>query len=315
MRILIVFFFCFISFLQVNAQGVTGQNYWQLKLEREMEEMRKQDSIVQAQDSLQMLWIKSPSPDRPNQFIDSLKVVYTVKNGDILAWGNQFKQDIDALQVGITKEHRELWVVFSIGFLLLLFSVLKINYASQLKTIMQAIYSNSALTQLNKEEKIYNNWPFIFLYILFGFIFGMFIYFGSSFYSSNSSQTLNFYLLISLGVMVYFSLKVFFVKVLGFIFEIQSLTKEYNSILFLSYFNAAIFLLPVILIFAFLPQEQIDYLFVLFSLVLVLFFTLQIIRAGYYTLKAYKLSKFYLFLYFCTLEVGPLILIFNTIGL
>src|SRR5690554_1911041 len=86
MRILIVFFFCSISFFMGSAQEVPVQNYWQLKLEREMEEMRRQDSIVHAKDSLQMLWVKSPSLDRPNQFIDSLKAVYTVENGDIIAW-------------------------------------------------------------------------------------------------------------------------------------------------------------------------------------------------------------------------------------
>jgi hypothetical protein len=120
---------------------------------------------------------------------------------------------------------------------------------------------------------------------------------------------------ISLGIILYFSLKVVVVKLLGFVFEVQPLAKEYNSILFLSYFNGAIFLLPVLATLAFLPQIQIDYWFVFLSVLLLAFISLQFVRACYYTLMTYKLSKFYLFLYFCTLEIGPLVIIIKAIGL
>ncbi len=314
MRILIVFFFCFLSLLQVKA--LPEKNQLQFIPERGMDEVGKQDSISHVRDSLQMLWVKAPLPNRPNQFIDSLKDVVTVKDGDILAWGNQFKQDVNVLHVGIVKIHREQWIVFALGLLILFFSVLKFNYSSQLNVIIRAVYSSSAFAQLNKEEKIYNRWPFLLLYILFGFVIGMFVFLGAnSFYSHPFDRSISFYIVISWGIILYFSLKVVVIKLLGVVFEVQPLAKEYNSIVFLSYFNGAIFLLPIIVILAFLPQAQVDFWFLFFSFLLLVFILLQIARACYYTLMTYKLSKFYLILYFCTLEIGPLIIIMKAIGL
>lgn len=313
MRILFVYFFCFISLSQVKA--LPEQNQLQLT-EIGMEEIKKQDSINHIRDSLQMLWIKSPLPNRPNQFIDSLKDVVTVKDGDILGWGIQFKQGVNALHVGVIKIHREQWIVFTLGLLILFYSILKFNYSSQLNVIIRAVYSNSAFAQLNKEDKIYNSWPFLLLYILFGFVIGMFIFFGTkSFHSHPFDHSLSSYIVISLGIILYFSLKIGIVKLLGFVFEVQPLSKEYNSIIFLSYFNGAIFLLPITVILAFLPQAQVDFWFVFFSFLLLVFILLQIARACYYTLMTYKLSKFYLILYFCTLEIGPLLIMLKAIGL
>lgn len=316
MRRLSLFFFLFILFFYSQAQVSPVQNFWQMEMERKMEHDRIQDSIHHAQDSLQMLWVKAPSPKRPNQFLDSLKEVYIVKNGDLFAWRNQFKGKEDNLAKVTLKTHREIWVLLALGFILLFFSILKLSYSSQITAMMHAVYSDTALTQLNKAEKVYNRWSFILLYILFGFIFGMFVFLGSSaFYMSTFSQSIIFYIIISLGIVLYFTLKVLVIKLSGFVFEVQSLTKEYNSILFLSYFNSAIFLLPIIIAFAFLPQMQVDRLFVFFAFVLFVFFALQFVRVCYYTLITYKFSKFYLFLYFCTLEIGPLIIIIKAIGL
>lgn len=316
MRRLSLFFFPLILFFNSQAQVLPVQNFWQMEMERKMENARIQDSIHQAQDSLQMLWLKAPSAERPNQFIDSLKDIYTIKSGDFFTWRNQFRAKEGSLTKGELKKHREIWVLLVLGLILLFFSILKFNYSAQLTAMMHAVYNDTALTQLNKAEKIYSRWSFILLYILFGFVFGMFVLLGAStFYASVFSKGIMPYIIVSLGIVFYFLLKVLIVRVLGFVFEVQSLTREYNSILFLGYFNSAIFLLPIIITFAFLPQIQVDRLFVFFAFVLFIFYALQFVRICYYTLITYKFSKFYLFLYFCTLEIGPLIIIIKAIGL
>lgn len=310
----IVLFLSFISFLNVHAQVSSTQNNWQLKLEREAEELRIQDSISFAQDSLQMLWIKPPPANRPNQFIDSLRDAHTVATGDFSVWQNKFTNNTDTLSSATVKAQRKFWILAAVGVLVLLFSILRINYLGQLTTMMHAMYSNTALAQINKEEKVYNRWPFILLYIVFGSVFGMYIFWGANTFFG-ADGTFSFYLLISLGVIVYFSLKIAVVRIVGFIFEVQLLSREYSSILILSYFNSAIFLLPIVLAFAFLSEIQIGNLFVFSSFLVIIFFLLQLIRICYHTLKVYKLSKFYLFLYFCTLEIGPLIILIKSIGL
>lgn len=315
MRRLSLFLFSFLFLFNSQAQVSAVQDLLQMEKEQKMEKARIQDSIRHSQDSLQMLWVKQQLAERPNQFIDSLRKVYTVNNGDLFAWRNQFKKKENSLAKAVLKTHREVWVLLVLGIIILFFSILKINYSSQIKAMMHAVYSDTALTQLNKAEKIFNQWPFILLYVLFGFVFGMFVFLGGNSLFSIFDQTISFYIMVSLGIILYFSLKVIIIKLLGFVFEVQALTKEYNSILFLSYFNSAIFLLPIIIAFAFLPQIQVDHLFVWFSFALLVFFALQFLRVSYYTLITHKFSKFYLILYFCALEIGPLILIMKALGL
>lgn len=316
MRKLFLFFISCLIFANSKAQVPSASQYWQMEMERKMEALRIQDSVAHAQDSLQMLWLKAPSPERPNQFLDSLKDAYTVNSSDLTQWRVKFGTPEGSLTVSQLKAQREVWVIIVIGVLILLFAILRINYSYHLEAMLHAIYSSTVLTQINKAEKFYNRWAFVFLYVLFGFVYGMFFFLGArSYFTAGIGYSPLLYIAISLGVLIYLSVKVFVVKLLGFIFENPLLSKEYNSILFLSYFNAAIFIFPVILAFAFLPNTEINWLFELIFFVVFTFFSLQLLRACYYALMTYKFSKFYLFLYFCTLEIGPLLIVVKAVGL
>lgn len=302
--------FCLISFFSLSAQVSYQPNYWQLELERKAEIARIQDSTFHAQDSLQMLWIIAPSKNRPNQFLDSLKEVYTIKGGSYSAWKMHLNQGDGHQEIANVKPYRAVWVIGVFGLIIALFATIKLYYTPQLVGMMHAFFSNTAFFQLNKEENIYNKWPFVLLFILFSFVVGLFVFLGAeAYYPSVFSGSVQFFLLISVAVFLIVLLKVLATKALGYIFEVKALAKEYISILYLCYFNGALYLIPVLLIFLFSTQDIIDILFIVSCLLLTLLFLLQVLRTSIYTLKAYKFSKFYLILYFCTLEIGPMLIL------
>lgn len=308
-RFILIFFFI-LPFFSVNAQVSTPSDYWQMQLEKDAELMRIQDSVQHAQDSLQMLWVNAPMKNRPNQFLDSLKEVYTVKDGQFIIWKKKFANSSKYTVQIKEKAHRSRWSLWAFGVILFLFSLIKIFYTPQLKGIILGFYDNNVFIQLNKEEGLFNRWPFILLFMLFSFVVGLFFFLGARTYLSVFyNPTIQLFFLLSGVVFVLILLKVLATKALGYIFEVGFLSREYISILYLCYFNGAIYLLPVLLAFLFLPSQFIDGLFFFSCLLLMVLFLLQFLRVSIFTLKTHKFSKFYLFLYFCALEIGPLLIL------
>lgn len=324
-RILFSFIFCLLSFFafaQNDSTEVEVQKpltYWQrldsIKIAKNIEKRRIADSIKFVQDSLQMQWIKLPNADRPNLFLDSLKDLYTVKNGDFFTWNEQFKHIKHYSKIGTGKRVRDSWLVGVIVVLMLFLAVIRVSYPNEVLTMIQGFYNNRVLSQINKEDNLFNSWPFIFLYLLFGFTIGMFLYLVSKFTQLGGvTEGFNLYLVFSVSILVLFILKVITVRFLGFLFDIPRLVREYVSILYLSYFNTAIVFLPLVLIMAFSSRILAPSFVVLAILILVIIFIFQFLRVGASIFKTYSLSKFYLILYLCTLEIGPILILIKVLG-
>ena len=318
--------FCLLSFCAFAQVDSTQNemprkplNYWQrldsVKQAKLIEKKRVADSVKFVQDSLQMQWIKLPDADRPNLFLDSLKDLYTVKNGDFLDWNDQFKNVKQSLKNGAPKRIRDMWILGVIVSLTLFLAIIRASYPSEIITMIQAFYNNRVLAQISKEDNLFNSWPFIFLYLLFGFTVGMFLYLVSKYTQLGGvAEDFNLYLIFSISILVLFTLKIVTLRFLGFLFNISRLVREYVSILYLSYFNTALLFLPLVLVMAFSPRNLAPSFVIFAVFILAITFLLQLLRAGSSILKTYSLSKFYLILYLCTLEIGPILILIKVLG-
>src|SRR5690606_9283896 len=142
------------------------------------------------------------------------------------------------------------------------------------------------------------------------FIYLCNVYFDKSFIQNGPSS----YLFFSFAIILLFTLKIIVLRFLGFLFDMQRLVRDYVSILYLSYFNTAILFLPLNLIIAFTPETHNSLIFYISILLLVIIFSFQFLRASLAALKTYRFPKFYLFLYFCALEIGPILILFTLCG-
>src|SRR5690606_6483701 len=134
------------------------------------------------------------------------------------------------------RPRREPWVLGAIGLLLLFLGIVRVSFPSEVLSIIQAFYNDRMLLQVNKEDTLYSSWPFVFLYILFGFAVGLFIYLCSLHYTgADRYNGIERFLGISVFVMMLFILKIIATRLLGFIFDLQRIVREYISILYLSY--------------------------------------------------------------------------------
>ena len=252
------------------------------------------------------------------QITDSLSSGFGFPTVDFNSLNREFRLGSisqSTFQKGIILPQGDLWVLAIVAFLLIVFAIVKQTFSKQLSSIIQSFFSNRALSNLNKEDNLFTSWPFLLLFVQFGFTIGMFFFLVAK-YQDKSLVADGFqsYLTISIIIIVLFILKIIILRLLGFIFNIQKPINEYVSILYLSYFNSSLLFIPLVLAFALSPLKHSDF-YVVIALILVgVIFVFQFIRAGINILSHYRFSKVYLILYFCTLEICPILILIKAIG-
>ena len=210
----------------------------------------------------------------------------------------------------------QVWVIGVTGLLLVLFAVLRNSFSKQMQTIIQSFFSNRILNNLNKEDNLFTSWPFLLLFIQFGFTIGLFFYLMARHYElSYIAGDFQFFVTVSLIIVALFAFKIILLRLLGYLFNIQKPVNEYISILYLSYFNISLIFIPLVVAFALSPLKYGVYCIVISFILLAVIFSFQFIRAGVNILSHHRFSKVYLFLYFCALEICPILILIKAIGL
>ena len=222
---------------------------------------------------------------------------------------------IPKFQDGNPLERRELWVVGAIACLLIFFAFLKNFFDKQLTLIFQSFFSNRVLGNVNKEDNLFTSWQFLLLFVHFGFTIGLFFYLAGRHYGlafvNNGFQA---FVSISIAVIILYILKIVALKLLGFFFNIQRPIHEYVSILYLTYFNSSFLFMPLVIAFALSPAQYGKFYMATAIILLAIIFAFQLIRAGINILSQNRFSKVYLLLYFCTLEICPILILIKAVG-
>lgn len=220
-----------------------------------------------------------------------------------------------AYQNGLLLPKGETWIIVFVVILLLVVAVIKTNYLKQLILIIQSFFSNRSLLNLNKEDNFFISWPSLLLFIQFSFTLGLFTYLVFRYQELRTAIDIYFFLSVSVAIILLFLLKIVFLLIIGFLFEIQKPINEYIAILFLSYFNAGLLFSPFIVAYALSPLTYSQLYIKVVIVLLLIIFVSQFVRMVINILSNYQFSKFYLFLYFCALEICPMLILIKAIGL
>lgn len=262
-------------------------------------------------------WLFPESAINRHLIMDSiLKANVQGRSNLINRYKDYSSRQVSRYRLGSPVPKGQLWVPAMVTLLLILFAVLKISFAKQLQTIVQSFFSNRVLNNLNKEDNLFTSWPFLLLFIQFGFTLGLFFYLVSQFYHVSFPGTgFQFYISISVLIVVLYILKIVILRMLGYLFNVQKPINEYVTILYLSYFNLSLVFIPLVIAFALSPLKYGPYYIAVSFVLLCIIFAFQFIRAGVNILSHHRFSKVYLFLYFCALEICPILILIKAIGL
>jgi len=256
--------------------------------------------------------IKMPDSLRHNQFIDTLLKRFAFD--PFLFNSHSLLQQ--KLRMGHERPSRDTWVIFVILTLLIYTGIINRILSKDIYNVVLGFYAKSAFAKLSKEDNLLTSWAFIFLFLLFGFTMGMYIYqiikYNDKAYSISGIQL---FLACSVLVIVLSVLKIMLLRVLGFIFNIHKHTREYISVLYLTYFNLAFIFLPVIICFSLFPSSLTYYL-LRFSLITIgVIILIQYARSILNIISNFQFHKIYLFIYLCALEICPVLIIIKALNL
>jgi hypothetical protein len=180
----------------------------------------------------------------------------------------------------------------------------------RLDQIIKAFYINRFANQLGRDELSLGNRVSVFLSILFVISFSLFISLSASFYGFNESGNETWIFIKTAAVVsCIYGLKIMILRFLGYVFQTQKEAGEYAMMVFLFCNILGLFLLPIVVCMAFVRDlSPLVFIYIGISLFVFLLF-IRLLRGVIIGFNSMRVSKFYLFLYLCTLEILPFLII------
>ncbi len=179
----------------------------------------------------------------------------------------------------------------------------------RLNQVIKAFYITRFSNQLGRDELSLGNRVSIFLSLLFVVTFSLFIYQLCIFYGYIVAET-NFLFCVKIAILIaaVYGLKILVVRFFGFVFQNQKEAGDYSMMIFLFCNILGLFLLPIVVSIAFVKNVS-PSIFIYSGLcVFVLLLLIRVLRGVMIGVSSNRVSKFYLFLYLCTLEILPFVI-------
>lgn len=202
------------------------------------------------------------------------------------------------------------WIL---GFLVLCFILLtwsQVYYRRRLRQIIMAPFSKRFLSQLVRDgdlisERISLAAGLIYLVTMSLFIFEVYdLVFRQD--GGKLPQGFPLFAIISASVFFFWILKIGLIRILAFIFRTRLTTREYILNILIFDILTGILLLPV-LVFA-IYMKSVIFLEIC-MVILVIFFCIRLVRGFLIGISITKFSYVFLFVYLCSLELLPLIVL------
>jgi hypothetical protein len=203
------------------------------------------------------------------------------------------------------------WLTFLLLVALAIFASVRTTWNKYMLYLFQSVVNNATSARMFQEKNTSDLQGAFQLDILFYLVFSVFIFQLLNFFNIDLPIRNSRLFLFSIGLIVaYFLIKKLIYRFLGFLIEKTGETKEYLFNMNNFARVAGIVLFPVVTVIAFYPFSNIKVpVFSGIFLVGIIYFLL--ITRGFVILLNKQFSIFYLFLYFCTLEFLPLVLLYK----
>ena len=204
------------------------------------------------------------------------------------------------------------WLIGVMVFSFIIFASVRLIFNKYLSQLFQATTNYSTFTRMFR-ERYFNFFHASFrLDLVFNLVLALFSYQFISDYKINFGLKQSFMVYLAcLGIVLgYFTAKRLVYQLIGVLTESRQEIQEYLFNIKIYNRVLGLLLLPVTAIIAFVPMGRIEPLLFSGLLIIAILYLFSIIRGSKIFLKKH-FSISYLILYLCTLEILPLILIYN----
>ncbi len=201
------------------------------------------------------------------------------------------------------------WVLMLFMTCAILLAWVQVFYFKRFRQILVAPYSKRFLNQLTRDGNLFTERISLVLAIVYIIIISLFLYqLNATFVHDNFYDLggIRLYLVIVSGLVIYWIMKIGLIKLLGNIFRTSQRTDEYVLNTLIMIILTGLSALPFLILAIYLKSDFFLYV------CLIIFLLLLILRVGRGFLIGISISKFsylLLFVYLCSLEILPLIIV------
>ncbi len=194
-------------------------------------------------------------------------------------------------------------------FLFILFVWLYVSNRKKLNQIIKGFYQTRFTNENARDEFSFGNRVSVFLSVFFVITLTIFItrilsYYHIQLFKSNAVELIIAFLIIAI-----YSVKFAVINLIGYVFQVQKEARDYMMSVFLFCNALGLFMFPIVICLTFIKQVS-PLIFIYAGIGIVIsFICVRMIRGLFIGLKSPRVSRFYLFMYLCTLEILPFILL------
>jgi len=194
-----------------------------------------------------------------------------------------------------------IFVLLTISFLLI--AMLKSFYWNHAKLLFMGIFAQRYANQYLREENAFTERVSFITFLLMSINISLIIL-----KLVPKTSVLETFSLI-VGVMLFFIIKIGLILLLGSIFRVKDIAKLgiFFSLLFDRTFGFLLF--PLIILVYFFAFNITPFIMLILAIIFIVLLLLKLFWLWKIGTNAFGLSHFYIFLYLCTLEISPLILL------
>ncbi|PCJ24503.1 MAG: hypothetical protein COA97_09640 [Flavobacteriales bacterium] len=266
------------------------------------------------------------NPPKPKNNYNKAKVDTGIQKDKLYGIENEGMIPVRNIEIKVSKESpiEKLFnptpIVIDIAnwqVILLIVSVTLIGFtkafsSSRFHQSIKALFNYNVAQEITREEKVFFHRSNLLFTLVHLFSTSLFLYHIKEVFNTTFSQINNFlfFLLIIVSLISIYSIKYIFSKLLFFVFDNSSIAIEY--IFNVSLFNnlLGIILIPILCITYFSALEF-NFVFIYIASPLLAFvFLFRTFRLCFIGITK-GISYFYIFLYICTLEILPLVVLFR----
>ncbi|MFZ7145483.1 MAG: DUF4271 domain-containing protein [Bacteroidota bacterium] len=208
------------------------------------------------------------------------------------------------------------WFFPILLFVLVVFAALRIFYNKYFSQMLVAFVNNNLTNQIVRDENILVQRASVYLSIVFNLVAALFLYLISIYYGweiGGIGPGFSRFLFFAVIVSAAYTLKFLILKISGWLFNLDREMATYIFNTFLINNILGIILLPFICLIAYNQLVSASWLILIAVILAAMAFGYRMFRGILVGLSMPSFSLLYLFLYLCTLEIAPLLILIRII--
>ncbi len=198
----------------------------------------------------------------------------------------------------------------------LLLTYVMYTQRKRLRSIINAIVAERYFNQFVREDNTLVQRVFLILTLIFALILPLFICQVINYYHFNTSDIKGFalYIVLLLLLAIVYFVKIITASFLGYVFMMEDLVKSHFYNVFLTNNLLGLCLLPIVTLITYGQGLSAPFFIKAGLAIIVLGYTFRTLRSLVMNIGFKGGAVYHLFLYFCTLEILPLVVLFKLLS-